>query len=64
MTSFLEILLMILLLAVVGVLIAGVATMGHPNPNIRRYNNTLMRYRVILQAAAVALLGLLIYLSA
>lgn len=61
--AFLEVLLMILLLAVVGVLIAGVVTMGHPNPNVRRYNTTLMRYRVILQGAAVALLGLLIFLS-
>lgn len=63
MTPYLEGLLMVLLLAVVGVLVAGVVTMGHPNPNIRRYNNSLMRYRVILQGAAIALLGLLIYLN-
>ncbi len=59
----LEILLMVLLGAVVVVLFAGIITMGNADPKIRTLNNTLMRYRVILQGAAVALLGLIIYLS-
>jgi len=61
--GFLEILLMVLLVGVVAVLVAGMLTMGSDNEKTKHLNNLLMRYRVILQGGAVALLALLIYLS-
>ncbi len=58
MSTFLPILLVIALLATLGVLFAGLLVMGRGGDVNRKYGNVLMRWRVILQFAALMLLGL------
>jgi hypothetical protein len=61
MTTFLTVLLVLAMLGVLGVLGVGVATMIRGNP---RLSNRLMQGRVVMQAVALALLALLMMLSA
>jgi hypothetical protein len=61
MTTFLSILVGIAMLATLGVLIAGMVGMVR-GTNDPRQSNRLMRYRVMLQAAALALFALLMTL--
>ncbi len=58
MTSFLGILAGITVIAVLAVLLTGVIGMARGGEFNRRYGNTLMRWRVILQLLAVLLLAL------
>jgi hypothetical protein len=61
MITFLSILVMIAMLATLGVLIAGMVGLVRGTSDPRR-SNRLMRYRVMLQAAALALFALLMTL--
>jgi hypothetical protein len=61
MTTFLSILVVIAMLATLGVLIAGMVGMVRGTNDPRR-SNRLMRYRVMLQAVALALFALLMTL--
>lgn len=61
MTTFLSILVIIAMLATLGVLIAGMVGLVRGTSDPRR-SNRLMRYRVMLQAAALALFALLMTL--
>jgi hypothetical protein len=61
MTTFLSILVVIAMLATLGVLIAGMVGLAR-GANDPRRSNRLMRYRVMLQAAALALFALLMTL--
>jgi len=61
MTTFLSILVVIAMLATLGVLIAGMVGLVR-GTNDPRKSNRLMRYRVMLQAAALALFALLMTL--
>ncbi len=61
MTTFLSILVVIAMLATLGVLIAGMVGLVRGTNDPRR-SNRLMRYRVMLQAAALALFALLMTL--
>ncbi|MBR0645424.1 twin transmembrane helix small protein [Plastoroseomonas hellenica] len=63
MKTFLTILILVAMLAVLGVLFVGlfgVARSGGGNP---ARSNKLMRWRVVLQAVALALLGLLMLIQ-
>ena len=61
MITFLSILVVIAMLATLGVLIAGMVGLVRGTNDPRR-SNRLMRYRVMLQAAALALFALLMTL--
>jgi hypothetical protein len=61
MRTLLSILLFIAMLATLGVLIAGMVGLVRGTNDPRR-SNRLMRYRVMLQAAALALFALLMTL--
>ncbi len=61
MTTFLSILVVIAMLSTLGVLIAGMVGMVRGTNDPRR-SNRLMRYRVMLQAVALALFALLMTL--
>jgi Hypoxia induced protein conserved region len=61
MTTFLSVLVVIAMLATLGVLIAGMVGMVRGTNDPRR-SNRLMRYRVMLQAVALALFALLMTL--
>jgi NADH:ubiquinone oxidoreductase subunit 6 (subunit J) len=52
--AFLDILLIVVLIAVVGVLIFGLISMARGGEASRKYSNKMMRWRVILQFVAVA----------
>lgn len=56
MNAFLPILLGIVLLLILGVLFAGVLGMAKGGEFNRKYGNTLMRWRVLLQVAAVGII--------
>ncbi len=61
--TVLEILAAVAMGATLVVLLTGVIAMLRGGAFNRRYGNRLMRLRVALQAVALALLGLLMYLS-
>jgi len=61
MTTFLSILVAIAMLATLGVLMAGMFGLVRGNSDPQR-SNRLMRYRVMLQAIALALFALLMTL--
>ena len=58
MNALLPILLIVFMLATLGVLFAGLIAMGRGGEVNRKYGNILMRWRVILQFAALAVLAL------
>lgn len=61
MSIFLMILTIVAMLAVVGVLFAGVVSMARGGEFNARWGNRLMRWRVALQAVAVGLALLLVW---
>ncbi|BBK40215.1 hypothetical protein STVA_02350 [Allostella vacuolata] len=61
MNTFLTIILVLLMLATLGVLGAGVVGMVRGGNDPRR-SNALMRYRVLFQMAAVLVFGLILWL--
>ena len=61
MKGFLTVLIALLMLATLGVLIAGMVGLVRGGGDPRR-SNTLMRWRVILQGAAILLFALLMSL--
>ena len=61
MKTFLTVLLVLAMLATLGVLFAGVFGMTRGGANPRR-SNRLMRWRVILQAAALVIFAILMSL--
>lgn len=61
MKSFLTVLVVLLMVGTLGVLFAGLFTMVRGGGDPQR-SNALMRWRVILQAAALALFALLMTL--
>ena len=63
MQSFLPYLLGVLLLAILGVLVFGVVTMGRGGAGAGERSNRLMRWRVILQFAALAIILLFFLIS-
>ncbi len=63
MTTFLSVLLVALVAAVVLVLISGVVVMGRGGETNKRYGNKLMRLRVALQLAAIVVLVLLFFVD-
>ncbi|BBK34259.1 hypoxia induced protein [Stella humosa] len=60
MNTFLTIVLVLLMLATLGVLGAGVVGMIRGGSDPRR-SNTLMRYRVLFQMGALLVLGLVLW---
>lgn len=62
MVTFLTVLLVLALVAVLGVLASGVLIFSRGGETNRRWSNRLMNWRVGMQAIAVVLLGLLILL--
>jgi hypothetical protein len=62
MHIILLLLIALALLGTLGVLFAGVITLGQPNHDPRR-SNVLMRWRVVLQGSALLLLALLLLLA-
>tara|TARA_B100000989_G_scaffold277595_1_gene238676 strand:- start:215 stop:406 length:192 start_codon:yes stop_codon:yes gene_type:complete len=58
-----NILLIIVMLATLIVLVVGIVSMARGGDANRKYGNKLMTMRVALQAAALALLGVLFLLS-
>ena len=63
MDAFLPILLVFAILAVVGVLVAGIVSFAINGEFYQKNSNILMRWRVGLQAAAVLILGLIMLLQ-
>jgi len=61
MQTFLVILLILMMIATLGVLVWGVVGMVRGGNDPRR-SNALMRYRVLFQAGAVLVFGLLLWL--
>lgn len=61
MQTFLVILLVLMMIATLGVLVWGVVGMVRGGNDPRR-SNALMRYRVLFQAGAVLVFGLLLWL--
>ena len=62
METFLVILVALAMLATVGVLFAGLLGLAR-NPGDGARSNRLMRYRIVMQAAALVLFGLLLLLT-
>ncbi len=58
MSGWLPILLILAMLATLGVLFAGLFAMARGGEFNRKHGNRLMRWRVVLQGAAVLLIGL------
>jgi hypothetical protein len=58
-----KILIILALLAVVGTLVAGIAVMAIGGKTDAKWSNVLMRYRVLAQAIAVAVLLLVLYVN-
>ena len=63
MTTLLNIALAIAMLSVVGVLFMGIYSMGRGGELNRKYGNLLMRWRIILQLVAVAVMLLIFYVN-
>lgn len=60
---FWKILIVLALLVVAGTLIAGITVMAIGGKTDAKWSNVLMRYRVLAQAVAVAVLMLALYAS-
>ncbi len=60
MDSFLPVLFVLAILAVLGVLVAGIVSFAVNGQFYQKNSNILMRWRVGLQALAIAILGLLV----
>ena len=58
-----KILIVLSLLAVAGVLIAGVVAMAIGGKTSAKWSNVLMRYRILAQAIAIAILMAVLYFS-
>lgn len=58
MSTFVGVLVAVALLLTLGVLFSGLIVMARGGEVNRKYGNTLMRWRVILQGIALALLAL------
>jgi|TARA_B100002003_G_scaffold202017_1_gene194009 hypothetical protein len=63
MSNLLTIFLLLSLAAVVGVMLLGVYSMGRGGEFNRKYSNVLMRWRIVLQVAAVGIMVLLFYVN-
>jgi len=63
MSGFLSVLLALLLVAITGVLFTGIAAMSRGGDFNRRYGNKLMRWRLILQGAAVVVIALIFFVN-
>jgi hypothetical protein len=63
MNTFFMIAVGLAMLATLGVLMAGVIGMARGGPGHAQRSNKLMRYRVLLQAVAIALFALFMLLS-
>ena len=63
MTTLLNIALAIAMLSVVGVLFMGIYSMGRGGEFNHKYGNLLMRWRIILQLAAVGVMLLIFYVN-
>ena len=61
MNELLPILVIVVAVATLGVLGLGIVSMIRGGEFNRQHGNKLMQWRVILQAAAIALLGLLMF---
>jgi len=59
--GFLDILLIVVLIAVVGVLLFGLISMARGGEANRKYSNKMMRWRVLLQFAAVAVIVAILF---
>lgn len=58
-----KILIVLSLLVVAGTLVAGIAVMAIGGKTDAKWSNVLMRYRILAQAIAVAILLLVLYAS-
>ena len=63
MTTLLIIALAIAMFSVLGVLFMGIYSMGRGGEFNRKYGNLLMRWRIILQLVAVAVMLLIFYVN-
>ncbi|MDP6788783.1 MAG: twin transmembrane helix small protein [Rhodospirillales bacterium] len=61
--GFVEAILVLILVAVVVILVAGLFGFANPDDTSEERRNRLMRLRVIAQAVAVGLLAVLVYLT-
>lgn len=59
--AFLDILLIVVLVAVAGVLVFGIVSMARGGDAARKYSNKMMRWRVALQFVAVAVIIAIMY---
>lgn len=63
MISLLNVILAISMAAVLGILLMGIYSMGRGGEFNRKYGNLLMRWRIILQLAAVSIMVLIFYIN-
>lgn len=63
MNTFFVVLIAIAMVATLGALLLGVVTMARGGEGAAQRSNKFMRYRVILQAAAIGLFALLMLLT-
>ncbi len=63
MSAVLTVILVIALVAVLGVLLMGVYSMGRGGEFNRKHGNKLMRWRIVLQLLAVGIMVLLFFVN-
>ncbi|MDP6830901.1 MAG: twin transmembrane helix small protein [Alphaproteobacteria bacterium] len=63
MSAVLTVILVIALVAVLGVLLMGVYSMGRGGEFNRKHGNKLMRWRIVLQLLAVGIMVMLFFVN-
>jgi hypothetical protein len=58
-----NILILVMLGTVLAVLLAGVVVMAIGGPTSAKWSNVLMRYRIVAQAVALLVIGLVVYIA-
>ncbi len=58
-----SILILIALGAVAVILLAGIVVMAIGGPTSSRWSNVLMRYRIVAQAVALVVIGVVVYIA-
>jgi hypothetical protein len=58
-----NIIIIVAVAAVAMVLFAGIAVMAIGGPTAAKWSNVLMRYRIVAQAVALLVIGLVVYIA-
>ena len=58
-----SILIIVALIVVAGILLAGIVVMAIGGQTSAKWSNVLMRYRIVAQAVALLIIGLVVYLA-